>query len=128
MSSALAKSRQETADLKTKNRARSTKRKTKEAGLAVMASAIAGSSISAVGCAAVDEKWADSAGNMATFGKSKVPVVPVIGFLSALAAIPLAKASPAGAAFVGWGGIQAVNIGLYQGARDKLREMYDDDD
>lgn len=84
-----------------------------------------GSKVGAVAAAAVDAKWADNPGDMAHFGESSIPVVPVVGALTALASLGLVYAEmPATAAAVGRFGTFGLDLGIYHGARDKFAEMY----
>lgn len=123
MSTALEKAKADNVKLKQSIAAKNSKAKIE--GKAILREAVGqlGSTLGAVGCAALDAKYASAPGDMAHFGESTIPVAPVIGGVIALASLALVKVSPVAAAGVGRFGAFGVDLGIYHGARDKFAEM-----
>jgi hypothetical protein len=122
MSSALAKAKSEIDVVKTK--ARISKKKAKEEAKTEMIYTVVagglGTAVSSAGCGVVDGKWAKEGKSMATFGESNIPMVPVVGALTTLLGIGVSFVHRPSGAFLGFGGLNALNIGIYNGTKDKV--------
>lgn len=80
---------------------------------------------SAIGCAAVDAKMADEA-DVATLGKTPIPVNAAAGAVLAGVGFWLAKKNPGTGSFFYHGGMTAVGISLYSASRNKMEEWEDE--
>jgi hypothetical protein len=130
MSSALARAKSEVEVAKSKARisTKKAKEKAKMETIFVVAAGGAGTVASSAGCAVVDGKWAKDGKSMATFGESNIPMVPVVGLMTTLAGIGLSFVHKPTGAFFGFGGLNALNIGLYNGVKDKVIKGRDEDE
>jgi hypothetical protein len=122
MSSALTRAKSEIEVVKSK--ARISTKKAKEAAKTEMiftvAAGGAGTLVSSAGCAVVDGKWAKEGKLMATFGESKIPMVPTVGLLTTLLGVGVSFVHKPTGAFLGFGGLNAINIGVYNGVKQKV--------
>lgn len=126
MSTALAKAHAENTALKERNSKSRMKLSRKQRGQMEMAAGVFGGSVSAAGTGIIDARFAKPGKDVATFGESDVPVAPVVGLLIAVGSLALVKTNPSAAAFLGYGGLTAMNIGIYNMTRDKMDEIYAD--
>jgi hypothetical protein len=122
--SALDKAKAENEALRQRQAARTKKERSTRSMIVNEVVGEAGAALSAIACAAADAKYAD-VGEMATFGKTKVPAAPVVGLFVALGSLALVKAAPTVSTGIRSAGMFAVDLGLYFTARDKVSEWVD---
>jgi len=125
---ALAKAREETARLRKSFASRAKRVAQEKRSLYVHGAGSAGILTAAVGAAIIDAKQAEEGEDQATFGSSKTPIAPVVGGLAALTGVGLAVAGmPTAGAFLGYGGLTNVAIGLYHTVKRKTIEAAEEE-
>lgn len=128
-STALIKEKEKNKKLKASNAKKRREEADRTEALWGTVAGVGGATLASVGSAMVDAKFAKEEDKMATFGDSNVPIVPVMGALSGALGVGLHMAgAPTIGKFFGWGGVQSMGIGIYEGTKDRARKMFEDDD
>jgi len=111
--------------LQTAIQTRTKRQREEKRSVMVRVAGATGVAASALGCAAVDAKWADGS-DVATLGKTQLPVNAAIGLTLAAVGWGLAKRNPGTAAFLWDGGLFAAGNSLYSASRNKFEEWEDE--